>query len=114
MRQSAVIPLLVAATLTGCGFGDWAQNVGGSVNPASLGLGDRCAALMKAAIPYADLDIGKRTSENKGISLIAAHVEAARIDHSNDPGIGRDLTADCEFDNAALVSFHLTGLNPGH
>ena len=114
MRQPAVIPLLVAAALTGCGFGDWAQNVGGQVNPGSMGLADRCAAVMKAAISYADLDIGKRTSENKGVSLIAAHVEAARIDHPNDPGIARDLTADCEFDNAALVSFHLIGLNPGH
>jgi hypothetical protein len=112
MRQPAVILLLLAATpLAGCG---WAESVGGRVNPGSMSLADRCATVMTAAIPYAELDIGKRSSENKGISIIAAHVEATRTDHAGDPGLARNLAADCEFDNGALVSFHLTGLGPEH
>jgi hypothetical protein len=105
MRPAFLLFCLIAS-LTGCG---------GRLYPdSSKGLADRCAAIMTAAIPYADLDIGKRTSANKGISIITAHVEATRADHPNDPGMARDFAADCEFNDTVLVSFHLTGLVPGH
>jgi hypothetical protein len=112
MRSLAFICL--AATLAACGAGEWAYGVGGRVNPGSLGLADRCAAMLQAAIPYADLDIGKRTSQNKGVSTILAHVEGARTDHPKEEGMARDLTADCEFNDTVLVSFRLTGLGPEH
>ena len=109
MRALAV--LCLASTLVGC---DWAQGVGGRVNPGSLSLADRCALVMQAAIPYADIDIGKRTSQGKGVSTILAHVEGTRTDHPNAEGISRNLAADCEFNDNALISFHLTGLGPEH
>ena len=105
MRPAFLLFCLIAAGLTGCG---------GRLRPDSgVGLADRCAAIMTAAIPYADLDFSKRTSANKGISVITARVEATRIDHPNDPGMARDFAADCEFSDTVLVSFHLTGLVPG-
>jgi hypothetical protein len=111
MRQPAVISLLAATlSLTGC---NWAESIGGRVNPESMGLADRCYAVMREAIPYAVLDIGKRTSQNKGISIITAHVEARRIDHPGQEGVPRDLAADCEFVDTVLASFHLTGFAPG-
>jgi hypothetical protein len=112
MRPLAGICL--AATLAGCGFGEWAQRVGGHINPDTVSLADRCAAVMQAAIPYADIDIGDRTSQNKGVNTILAHVEGRRTDHPKDEGMARDLAADCEFNDIVLVSFHLTGGVSGH
>lgn len=106
----ALIALCLAATLAGC---SWAESVGGRVNPGSISLADRCALVMQAAIPYADIDIGKRTSQNKGVSTILAHVEGTRTDHPNTEGISRDVAADCEFSDTVLTSFHLTGFGPG-
>ncbi|HXP04459.1 MAG TPA: hypothetical protein VN808_10080 [Stellaceae bacterium] len=112
MRALAVTPVLVAGLLlAGC---DWAGRVSGHVNPGSMSLAERCAAMMQAAIPYADIDIGKSTSQNRGVSTILAHVEGTRTDHPNTEGIARNLTADCEFNDTALVSFHLTGIGPEH
>jgi|SRR5579872_5209437 len=112
MRQPAMLLLLAtAATFAGC---DWAESVGGRINLESTSLTNRCYVVMQAAIPYATLDFGKRTSENKGISVITAHVEARRIDHPNQEGISRDLAADCEFDDNVMVNFHLTGFGPQH
>jgi hypothetical protein len=109
MRAFAVIGL--AAALASC---TWAERVGGRVNPDSMGLGDRCAAVMQAAIPYADIEIGNRTSQNKGVSTILAHVEGTRTDHPNQEGLARNLAADCEFYNTVLISFHLIGFAPEH
>lgn len=112
MRALAVTLVLITAfPLAGC---NWAERVGGRVNPDSTGLGGRCAAVMQAAIPYADIDIGKSTSENKGVSTMLAHVEGTRTDHPNTEGVARNLAADCEFNDNVLVSFHLTGLGPEH
>src|SRR5258708_4715909 len=107
----ALAGLCLAVTVAGC---NWAQSVGGHVNPGSMSLPDRCAAVVQAAIPYADIDIGKATSQNKGVSTILAHVEGARTDHPNAEGISRNLAADCEFSDNALVSFRLTGIGPEH
>lgn len=109
MRALAGLCLTIA--LAGC---SWAEGVGSRVNPSSMSLADRCAQVMQAAIPYADIDIGKRTSQNKGVSTILAHAEGTRTDHPNTEGISRDLAADCEFNDTVLTSFHLTGFAPGH
>jgi hypothetical protein len=109
MRTLAGICL--AATLAGCNL---VERVGSHVNPGSMSLAERCAAMMQAAVPYADIDIGKATSQNKGISTIVAHVEGTRTDHPNTEGISRNLAADCEFNDTVLSSFHLTGFGPGH
>jgi hypothetical protein len=107
----ALVVICLAASLAGC---NWAQGVSGRVNPGSMSLADRCAQVMQAAIPYGDIEIGKTTSQNKGVSTILAHVEGARTDHPSAEGISRNLTADCEFNDNVLVSFHLTGLGPEH
>jgi hypothetical protein len=101
-------------TLTGCGLGEWAHDVGGRVNPDSLSLADRCANVLKAAIPSAEMDIKSRTSQNGGIDIMTAQVTATRTDHPDDTGIARDLSAECKFDNTVLVDFHWTSGAPKH
>jgi hypothetical protein len=111
MRAPAVILILIAAALTGCGL---SERVGSHINPSSMSLAERCAAMMQAAMPYADIDIGKATSRNKGVDTILAHVEGTRTDHPDAEGISRNLIADCEFSDTVLASFHLTGFGPEH
>jgi hypothetical protein len=106
-----LVGLCLAATLAGC---SWAERVGAHIDPDTMGLADRCAAVMRGAMPYGDIDIGKSTSENKGVNTILAHVEGHRTDHPKDEGMARDLAADCEFNDTVLVSFHLSGFGPEH
>jgi hypothetical protein len=112
MRAPALTPILIAGLLlAGCSL---SERVGSHINPSSMSLAERCAAMMQAAMPYADIDIGKATSQNKGVSTILAHVEGTRTDHPDAEGISRNLIADCEFSDTVLASFHLTGFGPEH
>lgn len=110
MRAPAALVLAVTAGLL-CGC-DWAKDVGGRVNPDSLSLADRCANFMKAAMPSAEIEIAKRTSENTGIRTITARVEGTRTDGAKDAPIERDLAAECHFDNNLLVGFQWTKGGP--
>jgi hypothetical protein len=115
MRRYAVIPALAAGLLvTGCGAGEWAHDVGGRINPDSLGFADRCANMMKAAMPFADIDITARTSQNTGISTMTAQAAGTRTDNEKDPSIARDVAVECKFDSNVLIDFHWTKGAPQH
>jgi hypothetical protein len=109
MRASAALVILAIASLAGC---DWAKDVSGRVNPDTLSLADRCANFMKAAMPSAEIEIEKRTSENTGIRTITARVEGTRTDGAKDAPIERGLAAECHFDNNLLTGFQWTKGGP--
>jgi hypothetical protein len=100
--QRAAILILVAAAdlLVGCGVRV----------PHTVSLAERCADVMKAAMPSAEIDIKNQTSQNAGIDKIMARVEGTRTDLS--PGLPRDLAAECEFEDTILSAFHWTKGGP--
>jgi hypothetical protein len=109
MRRIAIVPTLLAAciALAGCGSGNWAHDVGGRIAPDTLSLADRCGVFLKAAVPFADLELGARTAQASGISKITARIEATRSDLPPDTP-GRDFAAECQYDNATMTAFRLT------
>jgi hypothetical protein len=110
MRPLATIAILAAAggLLAGCAL---THRVTASINPASVGLGDRCAYITKLAMPYADIDIPKRTAENTGIRTMVARVEGTRDDlPEDDPA--HDLAAECQFEDNVLTGFQWTKGGP--
>jgi hypothetical protein len=111
MHRLAVVAVTVAVAgfLAGC---DWARDVGGKINPDSLGLADRCADFMKRAMPFADIDIAQRTSEGAGIRTIVARVEGRRSDLPKDAPGDRDLAVECKFANGVLTGFRWTKGGP--
>jgi hypothetical protein len=106
---AALVILIIASLLGGC---DWARSVSGRINPNSVGMADRCAEIMKKAMPYADIDLGQRTSEASGVSTIVARVEGTRSDLPKDAPGDRDLAVECRFDNGVLTDFHWTKGGP--
>jgi|SRR5579862_9683864 len=113
MRQAAAIPVLLAmcGALAGC---EWTQHVAGTINPDSLSLADRCAEVMKAAMPFAKIEITKRTSQGTGIDTIVARVEGRRSDLPKETTTALDLAMECQFDNNVLVGIHWTKGAPRH
>jgi hypothetical protein len=99
-QRAAIFVLIIAAggLLVGCGLK--APRIGG-------GLADRCADIMQAAMPFAEIDIEKRASESNSISKVIARVEGTRTDlpEGSPP---HDLAAECEFDNNILSAFRST------
>jgi hypothetical protein len=93
MLVIAVASLLPAV---GCGLAD---KIVDKV-PHSVSLADRCADVMRQAIPGADIRIAERTSEGVGIDKIIAHVAGVR----KDAGLPRDLAAECEFNGGGVLN----------
>jgi hypothetical protein len=102
---SATAIVVLCLATAGCGVPEWANGERSKIYPTSMSLADRCFAILQAAIPYAELQPGKLSSQNKGIDLIVARAEAARTDHPDDTLMARDLAAECEFDNNVLTAF---------
>jgi hypothetical protein len=100
MRVLAVIAVIAAGLLGGC---DFTHRVVTKVNPDSVGLADRCADIMKAAMPFAEIEIGQRTAENTGLRTIAARAEGARGDLPE--GAPRELAVECQFEDNILTGF---------
>ena len=80
--------------------------------PGTGGLADRCADITEAAMPSAEIDIEKRTSESTGLSKIVARVEGTRTDLPADSPLPHDLAAECEFDSTTLTAFRWTKGGP--
>jgi hypothetical protein len=109
-RLAAILILTAAGGLAGCNLAERA----GRINPDSLGMADRCGEVMKIAMPFADIEIEKRFSENTGVNTIVARVEAIRRDLPEDSKVAPDLAAECQFDSNILVGFHWTQGGPHH
>ena len=100
--KSIVTSIAAGGLLVGCGL-----NV-----PRIGGLADRCADITGAAMPSAEIDIEKRTSESTGLSKIVARVEGTRTDLPADSPLPHDLAAECEFDSTTLTAFRWTKGGP--
>ncbi|HTW51205.1 MAG TPA: hypothetical protein VME45_04835 [Stellaceae bacterium] len=110
MRSSKIIIALIAAgSLTGC---SWSQKMEGRLAPDTLSLADRCGAIMQAAMPFARLELGDRTSRSPDVSTIVAQVAATRTDLPKDAAAGRDLLAECTFENNVMTAFEWTKGGP--
>ena len=94
-------PIATASFLVGCDL----KVPGG-------GLADRCADIMKVAIPSADIDIDKRTSKSPSIDTIIAQVTGTRTDMPEGSPLPRDLAVECEFTNGVLTAFRWTQGGP--
>jgi hypothetical protein len=104
MRRTAVIMTLLVS-LGGCG---WSKQI--TADTASLG--DRCARIMQAAMPLADLDISGKTSRSPDIRTIIAAVQATRTNTSPGSSADRDLAAECTFTDSVLTAFRSTKGGP--
>ena len=112
MRQTAMMPLLVAAgtMLAGCAM---TQRVAGAINPDTISLADRCAAVMQLAMPgSADIEITSRTSENAGVSALVARVAGVRPNLPKDAGQSPDIAVECKFENTTMTGFQWTKGGP--
>jgi hypothetical protein len=108
MSRIAII-VLVVASLAGC---SWSQKMEGRLAPDTVSLADRCGAIMQAAMPFAQLELGNRTSHSPDVSTIIAQVAATRTDLPKDATIGRDLIAECTFENNVMTAFRWTKGGP--
>ena len=71
-------------------------------------MADRCADLMVAAYPVADINITKRTAAAASLTAIVAHIEGDRTNLPPQAAIARHLAVECRFDNNILTGFRWT------
>jgi hypothetical protein len=111
MRRTAVI-ITILAVLGGPGG---CSNFAKQVTADTSSLADRCGHIMQSAMPFADLDIGDKTSRSPDIRTIIATVQATRTDAPLGSPVDRDLAAECTFTDSILTAFHWTkgGPRPG-
>ena len=108
---AAICMASLGLLLVGC---DLTQRVAGAINPDTVSFSDRCADILQRAMPFADINILTRTSENTGIDTMVARIDATRTDHPQNKDIPRDLAVECDFDDDTLVNFHWTSGAPRH
>ena len=72
------------------------------------GMADRCADIMTAAYPGADIEVTKREASVTSLTRIVARVEGHRKNLPSNPPIARRLAVECTFDNNVLTGFHWT------
>jgi hypothetical protein len=110
MRGSkAILIIAVVALLAGC---SWSQRIEGKVAPDTVSLADRCGLIMQAAMPFAQLDLGDRGSRSPEVSTIIAQVAATRADLPKDVATGRELMAECTFQDNVMTAFRWTKGGP--
>ena len=119
MRQIVVIAFFFVAALglVGCNNSwghrteEWARGIAGLVSPDTQSLADRCGAIMQAAMPYAQIELGNRSSEGQGVTKIVARIDGTRTDLPSDAP-NRTVAAECDFTNVTLTGFRLTKGGP--
>jgi len=77
----------------------------GQLSPDTISLADRCGAIMQAAIPFARIELGDRTSRSLDVRTIVAQVSGTRADVPNEAAEGRDLGAECTFEDNVMTAF---------
>jgi len=108
-RLSLIVVLVAAGILSGCG---WTQKFEGRVAPDAVSLADRCAGIMKAAMPFAEIDVGERSSKDLDIRTIVAVVAGNRTDLPKDSPGEPDLAVECTFVDNLLTGFRWTRGGP--
>ena len=109
MNRLAVVLIAVVPALAGC---SWSQKMEAKVAPDTLSLADRCGAIMQAAMPFAQLELGDRTAHSPDVATIIAQVTATRTDLPKDAVGPRDLAAECTFVNDVMTAFRWTKGGP--
>jgi len=72
------------------------------------GMAERCADVMKAAYPGADIDITKSEAAAASLTMMVAHVAGDRTNLPSPSPIARHLAVECKFDNDILTGFRWT------
>lgn len=98
-RLHLLIAVLAMAPLGGCGLGSEVR----VKTPA-----DVCVETMRRALPEAQFDITKQTSEADTLTRTRVDIEATRTDAPPSALIMSDVAAECMFDRDTLVDFHWT------
>jgi hypothetical protein len=80
--------------------------------PRDVGLGERCADMMRRAYPNATIDITKSDASATTLTTIIAHAEGVRTDLPADAPLARDLAVECRFNENILTDFRWTA-GPG-
>jgi hypothetical protein len=113
MRQAATLVALTAVSLlAGCG---WSHDLKKEVTADTASLADRCGEIMQKAMPFAEIDIGDRSSAASGLRTIIAKVTGKRTDMPDNSQVERDLAVECTFDDNVLTAFRWTkGGPPAH
>ena len=101
--------MLAAVSLAGC---SWSQKMEAKVAPDTFTLADRCGEVMKMAMPFAQLELGDRTSRSPDVRTIIAQVTATRTDLPKGVAGGNDVAAECTFENNAMTAFRWTKGGP--
>lgn len=107
--SKTIFIILVAASLAGC---SWSQKMEGRIAPDTVSLADRCGAIMQAAMPFAQLELGDRTSRSPDVSTIIAQIAATRTDLPKDAAGARDFMAECTFQDNVMTAFRWTKGGP--
>ena len=69
---------------------------------------DACIETMRRALPEAQFDITKQTSEAETLTRTRIDIAATRTDTPPSALISTDVAAACTFDRNTLVDFHWT------
>ena len=77
--------------------------------PHSVGLAERCADIMKAAMPFAEIEVDKSGATADGFDKITATVAGTRKDA---PVASHLLAAQCTFTDSVLTAFTWTKGGP--
>ena len=72
------------------------------------GMAERCAAIMRAAYPDADIDITKSEAAATNLTTILAHVEGTRTNVPTGAAVARHLAVECKFEHSVLTGFRWT------
>jgi hypothetical protein len=110
MRRGRVAVLMaLTGLLAGCG---WSHDLKKEVTADTASLADRCAEIMKKAMPFAEIDIGNRSSTASGLRTIVAKVTGKRTDMPDNGQVERDLAVECTFEDTVLTAFRWTKGGP--
>jgi hypothetical protein len=81
--------------------------------PRDVGLGERCADIMRRAYPNAAIDITKTEATATSLTTIVAKAEGVRTDVPPGAPMPQDLAVECRFDENVLTGFRWTA-GPTH
>lgn len=105
----AIVLVAMTGLLAGCGL---SQKLQQRIIPDTASIGGRCADIMRRAMPFAAIDIGRESADSPDIRIIVAHVAGTRTDTSDNSQVARDLAVDCTFTDNVLTAFRWTKGGP--
>jgi hypothetical protein len=87
---------MICSLTAGCGI------------PHDIGAAERCADIMRRAVPGGMLEITKSEAAATSLTTIIARVAAVRADIPSDSAMAGDLAVECRFDENILTGFRWT------